>query len=290
MDWTQRLGSVKRWSRAGVRAPHKPLLLLYALAHHQRHGNAPIVYSEAEARLARLLREFGPTRTTSPGYPFHHLETDGFWRVTTVDGEGSPGSGVTLLREKEARGRLDPDLDAALRDDPGLAARIARHLLDENFAPSLHEGIIALTGLRVGQGPVPAPGEGGVRDPRFRETVLTAYEHRCAFCGYEGRLDGVSAGLEAAHIRWWSYDGPNDLDNGLCLCPTHHLLFDRGVLGLTGELAVAVSPYFEARSPAAETVVLSLAGRDLVRPVPGSPAVEPAHVAWHSEQVFRDAA
>ncbi|NKY98236.1 phosphorothioated DNA-binding restriction endonuclease [Nocardiopsis alborubida] len=290
MDWTQRLGSVKRWTRAGVRAPHKPLLLLYALAHHQRHGNAPIVYSEAEARLARLLREFGPAKPTHPGYPFHHLETDGFWRVTTVDGEGSPGSGVTLLRGREARGRLSADLDAALRDDPGLAARIGRHLLDDNFAPSLHEGIIALTGLSVGQGPVPAPGEGGVRDPRFREAVLTAYEHRCAFCGYEGRLDDVSVGLEAAHIRWWSHDGPNDLDNGLCLCPTHHLLFDRGVLGLTGELTVAVSPRFEARSPAAETVVLSLAGRELLRPDPGHPAVEPAHVDWHSRQVFRRAA
>ncbi|WP_159941423.1 MULTISPECIES: phosphorothioated DNA-binding restriction endonuclease [unclassified Nocardiopsis] len=285
MDWPERLRSVRRWTRAGERAPHKPLLLLYALAHHQRHGNVPIVYSEAEERLARLLREFGPRQRTSPGYPFHHLASDGVWRVTTVDGEGSPGSGVTVLREKRAMGSLSADLDAALCADPGLAARIARVLLDDNFAPSLHAGIIALTGLRAA--PEPLSEEGGVRDPRFRETVLEAYAHRCAFCGYEGRLDGVLVGLEAAHIRWWSHGGPNEPDNGLCLCSTHHLLFDRGVLGLTGELTVAVSSRFEARSGAAEAFVLSLAGRDLLRPAHGYPHAAPDHVGWHTDQVFR---
>ncbi|GAA0984001.1 phosphorothioated DNA-binding restriction endonuclease [Nocardiopsis tropica] len=287
MDWLDRFDRIRRWQRGGVRAPHKPLLLLYALGHHQRHGDAPISYSEAEAHLARLLREFGPPGRTTPAYPFHHLTGDGLWTVTTVDGGGSPGASPRQLREKEAMGRLAPELVEDLAHDPGLVPRLALHLLDTGFPPSLHQEILTGTGLRLGTLAAEQPGPGGARDPKFRDLVLTAYEHRCAFCGYEGLVDRVSVGLEAAHVRWWAYRGPNSLDNGLCLCSLHHLLFDRGVVGLTADLNVTVSSRFEARSPEAGRLVHALAGRPALRPGDGSPTVAPEHIAWHVDQVFR---
>jgi len=290
MDWRDRFDSIRRWQRGDARAPHKPLLLLYALGHHQRHGDAPISYGDAEAHLARLLREFGPPNRTTPAYPFHHLVSDGLWTVTTVDGGGSPGPSPRRLREKEALGRLAPELGDALRSDPALSARLALHLLDTSFPPSLHQEILAETGLSLGTVVTEAPGRGGARDPRFRDLVLTAYEHRCAFCGYGGRIDGVSVGLEAAHVRWWAYRGPSSLENGLCLCSIHHLLFDRGAVGLTPELTVTVSSRFETRSPEAGRLVHALAGRPALRPGAGSPAVAAEHVAWHASQVFRNPA
>jgi len=36
-----------------------------------------VSFADAEADLGRLLEKFGPPRHTSPGYPFHHLTTDG---------------------------------------------------------------------------------------------------------------------------------------------------------------------------------------------------------------------
>jgi putative restriction endonuclease len=72
-------------------------------------------------------------------------------------------------------------------------------------------------------------------------------------------MDGVPVGLEAAHVRWWSQAGPDAVDNGLALCSQHHLLLDRGVLGLTGELTLDVSPRFEARSAEARRTVTDLA-------------------------------
>ncbi|WUL76086.1 hypothetical protein OHA62_20950 [Streptomyces sp. NBC_00343] len=51
----------------------------------------------------------------------------------------------------------------------------------------------------------------------MRELVLTAYEYQCAFCGYDSRIGAVPVGLEAAHVRWWAFDGPDDVGNGLCL-------------------------------------------------------------------------
>jgi putative restriction endonuclease len=45
---------------------------------------------------------------------------------------------------------------------------------------------------------------------------------------------------EAAHIRplGWPHDGPDVAENVLCLCPNHHVLFDRWQLSLTDDLAL----------------------------------------------------
>jgi putative restriction endonuclease len=288
VDWVERIAGIRRWRRDGRRAPHKPLLLLYALGRFQREGPGEIAFSAAEAHLDGLLREFGPPNATTSAYPFHHLTGDGVWTVRTLDGPGSPGARVTLLRGRDARGRLSPDLTAALVDDPRLAGRIARSLLDAEFPPSLHADICRLAGVDpdlaapAAAGP-PAP----ARDPAFRDRVLRAYGERCAFCGFDGRVDRVAVGLEAAHVRWWSFDGPNDADNGLCLCALHHQLFDRGVLGLTPGRTVAVSARFSGTGATARDHVLALDGRPVAEPLTGFPPVHADHVAWHGTEVFR---
>jgi putative restriction endonuclease len=77
VDWADRFANVRRWTRGGERAAHKPLLLLYALGQFQRQADEPILFSAAEASLARLLAEFGPPRRSTPAYPFHYLTSDG---------------------------------------------------------------------------------------------------------------------------------------------------------------------------------------------------------------------
>ncbi|WP_017578716.1 phosphorothioated DNA-binding restriction endonuclease [Nocardiopsis valliformis] len=289
MDWIDRIASVRRWGRNGYRAPHKPLLLLYALGDHQRHGARQIPYSEAEQRLSVLLEEFGPPRRTSPAYPFHHLTSDGFWCVDTVAGEGSPGASPGLLRRSQARGSLVPELAEALDREPGLLERLAHFLLESNFEPSLHTEISTLAGLTLAGTPLSTRDErlGARRDPGFRDEILVAYEYQCAFCGYDGWIDGFSVGLEAAHVRWWALGGPDEVDNGLCLCSIHHRLFDRGVLGLSEDLGIVVSTRFVGRSPAAEGMVLDLSGRPAGKPQAGLSTIGREYVAWHTREVFR---
>ncbi|ASU81824.1 HNH endonuclease [Nocardiopsis gilva YIM 90087] len=290
MDWVERIAGIKRWSRGGYRAPHKPLLILYALGRFQAEGDAPIPYRAAEGHLKRLLDEFGPSTATTPAYPFHHLTNDGLWMVDTAYHHGSPGPYVTRLRESDARGRLTPELVVALREDPQLLARIARSLLDANFEPSLHADICMLTGLSLEAVEVPPNGAQCAvepRDPAFREQVLVAYEYRCAFCGYDGWLDNVAVALEAAHVQWWAFDGPDRPDNGLCLCSLHHKLFDKGVLGLTDEHSIAVSAKFVGRASSAQDLVVALSGRPAAEPQAGFPAVELERIDWHCRQVFR---
>lgn len=138
MDWLERTAKLRQWRRSGTRAPHKPLLFLYALGRFQQDSDGELRYSAVEDDLRRLLAEYGPPNKTTPAYPFHHLVSDGVWEVRTDRGPGSPGSGVRELREVGAAGRLTPELREALRREPSLLGRMARALLHLNFPPSLH--------------------------------------------------------------------------------------------------------------------------------------------------------
>ncbi|MFJ8433845.1 phosphorothioated DNA-binding restriction endonuclease [Kitasatospora sp. NPDC094019] len=297
MDWLERVAKLRRWTSNDVRAPHKPLLLLYALGSFQRDADGELRYSAVEEELKRLLEEYGPSRATTPAYPFHHLVSDGVWEVRTDQGLGSPGSGVRVLRSSGAAGRLAPELRAALRRDPALLGRLARVLLDFHFPPSLHTDLCEAVGLDLDPAEaagVTGGGPGGTgraarrqRDRRMRELVLTAYEFQCAFCGYDGMLGASTVGLEAAHVRWWSYEGPDEVDNGLCLCSLHHKLFDKGVLGLGEGRRILVSQRFVGRGEASRQQVLALAGRPVIGPQAGVPPVAGRHRQWHAEQVFR---
>ncbi|MFI1430915.1 phosphorothioated DNA-binding restriction endonuclease [Streptomyces lydicus] len=295
MDWMERVGNLRQWARNGARAPHKPLLLLYALGRFRRSPDGEMRYSDVERDLRELLQDYGPTHPTSPSYPFHHLVSDGVWEVRTDTGAGSPGSGVQALRESEARGQLAPGLRAALVADPALLGRLTQLLLDVHFPPSIHPDIAASVGLGLedaGAAPLPA---GSVRDRRrrtveLRRDVLVAYEYRCAFCGFDGALGRVPVGLEAAHVQWWAFQGPDDLANCLCLCSLHHKLFDRGVLGLDADRNITVSREFVGRGGAARSQVLGLSGQGLLGPQSGSDRVAAERIAWHTAQVFRGAA
>ncbi|MGW4032601.1 phosphorothioated DNA-binding restriction endonuclease [Streptomyces sp. NPDC004838] len=287
MDWLGRTAKLRQWSRSGARAPHKPLLFLYALGRFQQDADGELRYSAVEEDLKRLLAEYGPSNRTTPAYPFHHLVSDGVWEVRTVRGPGSPGSGVRELRAAAAAGRLAPELRAALRREPALLGRMARVLLDLNFPPSLHGELCEAVGLELEAAETEAlSAVRRQRDRRMREQVLTAYEYQCAFCGYDGRIGAVPVGLEAAHVRWWAFGGPDEIDNGLCLCSLHHKLFDRGVLGIGEGHRILVSQSFVGRGTAAREHVIALSGRPLIGPQPGTLPIAAAHRTWHTGQVF----
>ena len=292
-DWVERAAHLRTWSRDGVRAPHKPLLLLYILGRFQQFGSSlPVSYVEAEEPLKALLSEFGPPNLTSPAYPFHHLVNDGLWVVRTREGGGSPGSNVGALRSSGALGELDPIFAEDLHKDPSLLIRVGRALLETSFPETLHDDIAAQVGLNLAE-PEAAVTMVKVgksirqRDPVFRDMVLMAYEYRCAICGWDGQIGTESVGLEAAHVRWFAIGGPDSRDNGVCLCSLHHKLLDKGVIGITREHTVAVSARFVGRSVVARQLVVGLLGKDMTEPQPGLPVVAEAHIDWHLSQVFR---
>lgn len=83
-----------------------------------------------------------------------------------------------------------------------------------------------------------------------------------------------------------AFDGPDDVENGLCLCSLHHKLFDKGVLGLGEGHRILVSQSFAGRSTAAREHVITLAGRPVIGPRPGVRPIAADHRSWHTGQVF----
>lgn len=75
-----------------------------------------------------------------------------------------------------------------------------------------------------------------VRERTFRERVLTAYEHQCSVCHLQLQI------VQAAHIVPVHIPGSNDLtSNGLALCPSHHLAYDTGLLGISPNYHVMIN-------------------------------------------------
>lgn len=78
----------------------------------------------------------------------------------------------------------------------------------------------------------------------FRERVLNAYRHQCAFCRF--KHDEL---LEAAHITPDGHEqGEPVVSNGLSLCTLHHAAFDHGFIGVRPDLVLMVRPDILAES------------------------------------------
>jgi putative restriction endonuclease len=231
----QQFDRLNVWRRAGQRAPHKPLLVLYALGRWVRGEAGDIPFAEVNRDLAELLQEFGPPRrSTHPEYHFWRLQNDGVW-VVRADGAMKPRQSNSdpakgQLLGHHARGGFATEVKAALQTDPGLVGAIAGRLLENHFPESLHPDILAAVGLDLAT--AAAATVARKRDPKFRQKVLTAYEYRCAVCGFDVRLGSMAVALDAAHIRWQQAAGPDHENNGLALCVLHHNLFDLGVFTL----------------------------------------------------------
>ncbi len=288
-----RLAALRQNRQGGQRSPHKPLLVLLALGRLTRDGSSELPWSAAESALADLVAEFGPVSATgraqSAAYPFTRLRADGIW----VLDQDVPMDRVGPLAHGQVTGRFEDSVEAALRADPQLVGQVARSLVLSNFPETLAPDVLEAAGLDpdavLGAGDDAASGaaDAGVRrrDPLWRAAVLRAWDRQCAFCGYDGQVGGASAGIDAAHVRWFSFGGPDDLDNGLALCVLHHKLFDLGVLGLDAGLHVQVSDVFTARTGAGRAVY-DLHGREL-QPRPGTVLPAGGHVSWHASEVFK---
>lgn len=288
-----RLASLRQHQRRGQRSPHKPLLVLLALGRLAGTGSSELPWSEAETKLAGLITEFGPPsrtgRAQSAAYPFTRLRADRVWvldRDVQMDLVGPLASG-------HVTGQFEASVESALLAHPALILAAARDLVMSNFPDTVAPDVLEAVGLDPREvlgasGLLPwadtVPGERR-RDSGWRFAVLEAWDRQCAFCGYDGQFAGASVGIEAAHVRWFAFAGPDSLDNGLALCALHHKLFDLGVLGLDTGLRVMVSAKFSARTPAGRAVY-SLHGHEL-SPRPGTALPAAVHVTWHARQVFK---
>lgn len=124
-----------------------------------------------------------------------------------------------------------------------------------------------------------------IKQSFFRRTVLSSYKQRCCITNIsETRL------LVASHIVPWKSDVNNRLNprNGLCLSALHDKAFDRGLITLTDEFRIEVSPALHAfeGEPFIKDTLLSLSGKAITLPEKFVPDM--AFLKRHREEVFAD--
>jgi putative restriction endonuclease len=114
----ERFDDLSIWKQGDERAPHKPLLILYALGRWQA-GHKDVTFRQVEPDLASLLREFGPPRkSVHPDQPFWRLQRAGVWTVHAPadlplkTGDDLPR--ITALRSHDVRAEFPTDVQAAL--------------------------------------------------------------------------------------------------------------------------------------------------------------------------------
>ncbi|MFD0715500.1 phosphorothioated DNA-binding restriction endonuclease [Paenibacillus sp. GCM10027626] len=273
-----KISNLSIWKKNGQRAPHKPLLLLLALAEiQQNHSMLP--YEQVRAKLKNLLIEFGPSRKSyHPEEPFVRLVTDGIWQLSQpVDKQRFSDK---LLVTEQVSGGFSAEVLSLLRGDEALIQELAELLLNEHFPETMHQDILDEIGLDF------SIKRRRPRDPQFRDKILKAYEYSCAVCGFNVRLGHQLVAIDAAHIQWHQAGGPDTEENGIALCSLHHKLFDRGVFTLTAERVMLVAEQAHG-TRGFEEWLMRYHGKPVRAPI--SPGYQPNgnYIHWHLREVFR---
>ena len=289
----QRFEQLRVWRNAGERAPHKPLLVLYAIGQLLRGESQPLPYSEVNEPLKHLLREFGPRRDNyRPEYPFWFLQNDGVWKVVGAD-QNTPNLGKSpsnrKLLDHNVSGGFHKAIVEQLQNDSKLVYEIIQSLLDAHFPSSFHEDILQAVDI---ESPYQIATSGRRyprrrrRNPNFRANILKAYENKCAVCGFDMTLRHQPVALEASHIKWHQANGPDTEVNGLALCSLHHKLFDRGAFTLSQQRKILVSDDAHG-SVGFEEWLMRFHGEEINFPQRQSYYPHESFIDWHIREVFQ---
>ncbi|MFV8753654.1 phosphorothioated DNA-binding restriction endonuclease [Nannocystaceae bacterium ST9] len=285
LDWfiAEATAGLRVNRRAGVSAAlKKPLLLLLVISRFEQHRQrgARFSFSELEGELAELISRYGGrVGQARPNQPYQYLDGQCGWTVKIPDGPVGHDRDLPMgvLRSPGTWAELRADVATLLGTRAAARVEAANAILAHWWPDTRHSEILQALGL-------PESASAAPRNSEFPKLVLRNWREECAFCGFAASLDGRAFGLDAAHIRWHSFDGSDESDNGLALCKLHHWAFDAGALTVSGDLRIQVSPVVVGREVGAIQALESLRDRSL--PIPRDTAPADEHLEWHRANVF----
>lgn len=273
---------IRVFQSGSLRALHKPLVLLYALARCSRREERLVCFGDVEEALKQLLQAYFPSRNPRPQYPFWRLQSDGLWEFNETGVYPlNADPPVSYLRDTNRLAGFPVEIHQLLLKNNGLVHSLSAQLLDKYFPSSIHEDLLDAVGMMftsIGR---------ASRDPRFRGEVLRAYRSTCGVCGYDGRLQHAPMGIEAAHIKWHQVGGPDIVPNGIAMCSLHHKMFDLGAFTVLEDRTIVVSEEVSG-GPRADGLLRIFHRRKLAEAqrseyYPGKQFVE-----WHRKERFRE--
>jgi putative restriction endonuclease len=258
-------------------------------------------------------RIIGNMRESNPVMPFNHLRSEGFWHLIDLHESALDLQHIDRneifrrIKNQALMARLDDDLFTLLQF-PDSRDSLRRVLVEEYFSPEIRPIIVEVSRIttesfeysrdllnrsrgRFNLQESPSIDEiyvTEVRSTAFRRVVVEAYHHTCAVCRIRIVTPEGRTSVAAAHIVPWSHSHNDDPRNGMALCGLHHWVFDQGLIGITPEYMIKVSPILALADPHTEPI-LALNKTTLYKPPDHFLWPARAALRWHMDHVFRPA-
>lgn len=298
-EFLTHVNSIRPWVKGTQRAPHKTLMLLLMLGQLKQGNPGSMPYREVSPLFDELLSRFANKhKKDGAQYPFYALQTEGIWKLSeAVPIQKNNKPNLSDLHNINPEGGFNSSVLQLLEQRSELIDVAAVVLLRNQYPDSYHQDVLKAVGLSSVHAEADKVDlltsisdlykvirEQNARDPKFRRKVLDAYDRQCAICGYDISIAG-NPSVEAAHILWHAYKGPNEVHNGIALCPTHHNAFDRGGITIQNNFRLQVSVRISSDSESKH--LEQYQGEALIRlPAYRRDYPKKDYLKWHREEVF----
>jgi putative restriction endonuclease len=294
-------------------APHKPILLLSIIELAEKSlvvRNAIEVNADLVGTFKENWQLLVPTLHHADfTQPFYYLQNENVAGIPYWFLQAYPGcqinahiKSVNTLAAVCAYGYFAEDLFLLLMDRQ---SRISlKHLLLDVYFPEykanylsmkqtgegyLHDQIIDVLNEPEAQYrrvTIHTEEDMFVRSGLFKQLIPKTYNNQCSFTGMKLTSTFNYNFIDACHIVPFSYSHNDKVNNGIALCPNMHRAFDRGLVSVSNDYRILVSPHV-IEDDTHPYGLKQLAGKDMLLPSNEihHPAVD--GLVWHKENVFK---
>jgi putative restriction endonuclease len=295
-------------------APHKPLLLLSLIELIDKgfiSKNAVPISGELVGIFKENWQLLVPTSHNEDfTQPFFYLQSDKvagapFWFLKAVQGYqiNKPIKSVNTLAAVCAYGYFSEELFLLLTEKQ-VRLRFQTLLLDKYFLDCkaeyldakrkgegyLHDQIIDVLNepeARYKHVSIHTEEDIFVRSGLFKQLVPKLYDHQCSFTGMKLTSIYNYNFIDACHIVPFSHTNSDKITNGIALCPNLHRAFDRGLVGITDDYRIMVSPNIIEDNTHPYSIS-QLEGKSIILPKNEIHYPKVDGLIWHRENVFKD--
>lgn len=307
-SYLKAVAKLKRATKNGIKAPHKPVLLIsiiQSIANGEIRENKIEITPQLVARFKDNWKWLVKEDFFKPNFalPFYHLISDKFWHLQTFNGKQIQLTSSFSIR---SFAQLKDTVAYSFFDEPLFNSLLQQNsreliyhfLLDTYFKaiPALHfgEGLIeTVTEQILNDSPVvyqrlvetADEEEVFVRCGVFKRVVPQLYNYTCCISGMR-IISGYDIQMvDACHIIPFAVSHNDTISNGISLCPNLHRAFDRGLISLNNEYRIIVSESFTEN--VSENGIRVYEGKSILLPDQQFhyPAME--NVEWHRANVFK---
>ena len=309
LEFLKRIGSLNRATVNGLKAPHKPILLLSVIESiafgeilENKIEISPLLVARFKDNWNRLVN----TNIFQPNFalPFFHMQKEGFWKLKTYFGKeilvtsSHSIKSFSQLKESVAYSYLDSNLFALIQN-PKTRDEIYRFITVKYFGKlvTIHKqyGLVDEVTEQILNEPsieyqkqiqIADDEEIFVRCGVFKRVVPKIYDYTCCVSGMR-IISGYDIQMvDACHIVPFSVSHNDTISNGISLSPNLHRAFDRGLITLNENYRVVISKSFTEYP--SENMLKLLEGKQILLPKDNKHYPSTENLKWHNDNVFKN--